>query len=157
MTDIVIVQSPNVASVVSVGVQGPPGPRGADGAPGPTGPSGATVTYAASQDLSGHRLVRLNDGQTLSYASALNLQDANFVVGMTLNAALAGDPVDVLLVGEVEEPSWGWTPNQPIYLGADGYMTQVPAPGSVFSLVVGFPISPTKAFISIREPIILTQ
>lgn len=156
MADIVIVQTPSISTIVSVGM---PGPAGVQGPQGIQGPSSAVVSYNASADLSGHRVVRLDDGQLVSYASSTNAADANFVVGMTLGAATAGSLVQILMSGEITEPSWNWAPNLPIYLGATGLMTQVPPDASkdAFSLVVGFPISPTKAFISIREPIILTQ
>jgi hypothetical protein len=140
--------------VNDLGVQGPPGPAGIQGPAG----SNVVLSYPCQTAVSGHRMVRLNAQAQVLYASAEVAGDANLLLGMTTHAAVEGASVSVQRFGEFTEPSWSWTPNAPIYLAADGHLTQTPpeAPTFKFSLVVGFAIAPTKAFIDIREPIILS-
>ncbi len=140
-----------VREIVTIGGQGPAGPRG------PIGPSGGNaVSAVAAVALGGHRIVLLNaDGEAV-YARVDEITHAPIVLGMTSHAAVEGANVDVIRIGELEEVSWSWTLNQPVYLGLDGLPVQSLPFNATFSLVIGFPITPTRLFISIREPIILS-
>lgn len=142
----------NILTITGVGPQGIPGGIGATG---PPGAAGATVlTYAAGINLSGHRMVVLNDSAEAVYADNTVTTHANKVIGMTIGAAMAGADATIQSGGELAEPSWSWTLNVPIWLSSNGLLTQV-VPVSGFSLIVGFPITATKMFIDIREPIYL--
>lgn len=143
-------------TIVSEAIQGPqgiPGPRGEKGETG-----GTDIVRPASIDLSGHRVVLLDGQGGAIYASNADHTHANRIVGMTKHAAVAGAPVALAIYGEVVEPSWNWNVDLPVYLGADGFLTQTPpeAPAAKFSVVVGFPISATTLFINIGIPITLT-
>lgn len=137
-------------TILSVAEQGPPG------ATGPIGPSGGSaLTVTAGPALGGHRLVVMDGADTAQYADPTNLSHAGIVLGMTVGAVVAGQPLNVIRLGEITEPTWNWTLNQPVYLGLNGVPTQTLPPTAVFSLVVGFPITSTKLFVSIREPIVI--
>lgn len=129
------------------------GKYGRQGEPGVSGAS-HILTYPAGEILSGHRMVVLNDGEAF-YADSTILNHANRVVGMTTGAAMLGADVPIHTEGEITEPSWNWTLDVPVWLGLTGLLTQV-VPTSGFSLIIGFPLSAVKLFISIREPIFLT-
>ncbi len=76
------------------------------------------------------------------------------VLGVTLGAALAGDPVNVAVSGEVTEPSWAWAEDMQIFLGVDGALTQtIPTSGAL--LVVGVATAPTTILVGVKFPIIL--
>jgi hypothetical protein len=141
--------------VVAVGGQGVTGPRGLDGQQGPAG--GTTTSYPASTALSGHRMVTLDAAGEAIYASSGNITHASRVLGMTTGAAGAGATAYIQLFGELVEPTWAWVLDTPVYLSADGSLTQTsPALPAVFTLIVGFPITPTSIFINIQSPIILS-
>jgi hypothetical protein len=74
----------------------------------------------------------------LNYASNDNVAHLAAPLWITTGAASPGSPVDVLITGLMVEPSWSWTPG-PVYLGANGQLTQTPpaAPGAVFLAQVG--------------------
>lgn len=133
--------------------QGPAGP------PGLNGDSSSAVTRIASQNLSGHRVIKINAQGLLQYASSALLPDALRVFGITTAAASIGAPCPVVQRGEVVEPSWNWNVNLPIYLGSDGVLTQTPpsALSAAFSLIVGHPISASSMFVNIGNPIVLKQ
>lgn len=111
-----------------------------------------TIRIRAQWPVSGHRMV--TDGA--EYVSHSNSFDANRVLGMSLNAAAAGDVVTVAVLGYVSETTWNLIPDLPVYLGEDGYITQTP-PESGFLLVVGVAISPTSLYVDVGEPIFLTE
>lgn len=142
-------------TLVSEAIQGPQGIQGIQGPPGAL----LIFSYSASIAISGHRIVSLNGLGEVEYASSGNITQANRIVGMTMNAAVPGGLVSVQKFGELTEPSWNWTLSQPIYLSIDGALTQTPpsTPASQFSVIVGFPISPTAIFVNIGNPIILTS
>ena len=147
MSEITVLE--DVITVVSEGVQGPPGPQG------PMGPAGSTsVRVKSGADIGGHRLVTLDAQGKAVYASPTIVRDSGRILGISMHAAVTGADVDVLRDGEVIEPSWSWDLDKPIYLGQDGTLVQQVPLESVFTLIVGFPISATKMYFSIGTPII---
>jgi hypothetical protein len=132
--------------IIADGAQGPVGP------PGPTG--GYALQYTAGEALGGHRAVVLNDMGEVVYADNTILTHANKVLGITTGAASMGAMATIQTGGEMTEPSWSWVLDTPIWLSSSGMLTQV-APVTGFSLIVAFPVSATKAIISLREPIFL--
>jgi hypothetical protein len=139
--------------VAKQGISGPPGVEGPRGVPG-----GASLDRVSAVDLSGHRAVYVNNTGSVDYASNTLVSNAPRVIGMTSGASSTGLPSNIVTAGETSEPSWNWSLDLPIYLGADGFLTQVvPAlPLAKFLLVMGFPISATTIFIHIGNPIFLT-
>ena len=146
-TSVVVAEKPRHV-IVTRGIPGPPGPIGPSG--------GSALSVTAGQDIGGHRLVLLNAQGDAIYADARQLSHAEVVVGLTVFAAVQGQSIDIVRVGIVEEPSWSWVADQPVYLGLDGVPTQTLPPGALFGLVVGFPITPTKLFMSIKPPIVFS-
>ena len=141
----VITPPEQIIATLSVG-QGPSGPAGAS--------AGSSIQKTAAVALSGHRVVLLNSSGQVSYATNLVLANASRVLGVTNGAVSAGALATVVRQGEMVEPSWAWTLDEHIYLGAGGVLTQTaPASPAKFLLVVGFPISATSMFVQIGNPI----
>ncbi|QEL64793.1 hypothetical protein OTERR_13170 [Oryzomicrobium terrae] len=149
--ELVVLETEEVISLIASAEQGPPGPPGLAGLPG-----GSSLTYPAGTALGGHRMVLLDATGSAVYADATDPSHALKVLGMTVGAAVAGYPVDIQTGGEITEPTWSWDVSLPVFLGANGLLTQVvPAAPSAFSLVVGIPLSPTTLYVSLREPILI--
>lgn len=123
----------------------------------PQGPAGGSASvYTATTPIGGHRVLTMTAGGDLAYASNDDVDSIGRVLGISINAAGAGGSVSVVRAGDVEEPSWDWVVSLPIYLGANGMLTQTPPESpAVFSLIVGFPLTSTSLFFSPREPITL--
>lgn len=127
-------------------------------APGPQGPPGVTsvgqvrVTLPAAVALSGHRAVTRQPDGTLDYASNTLAAHVHAPIWLTTGAAAAGVLVEVLLYGQLTEPSWSWTPG-PLYLGTGGLITQTPpsAPGALFLVQLGVATGPTAVVLD-RQP-----
>jgi len=146
----VVVEDTSV-QVVFVGEQGPQGPQGNIGPAG-----GVALTVTAGAALGGHRIVHLDSSEKAQYAGNQTAAHALVMLGMTLGAAVLNDPVNVQSFGEVIEPSWSWTLNQPVYLDTNGLLTQTtPVAPALFQRIVGFPTAATKLFLSFREPIFI--
>ena len=143
---VIVSQAPATLEIVTGGVQGTPGLAG-----------NISADHQAAFALSGHRLVTLNGSGLVDYASADNLAHAGRVIGVTVGAVAQGEVPQILKSGELTEPSWNLNVSMPIYLGTNGNLTQVPPafPESKFSLVVGFPISPTTVLFGVQPSIVL--
>ncbi len=111
------------------------------------------IKATAGPNLSGHRVVYAASG-AMNYADSNTQSHATLAVGITTNAASSGAPVYVQTSGEMEEPSFTFTPNQPIYLGSNGALTQA-VPTSGFILQVAVAMTATRIAISIKTPIII--
>ena len=109
-----------------------------------------TVAVTAAENLGGHRIVTVEG----YYASKDTATDKNKVLGMTTGAVSSGGEATVQVSGFIEESSWNWNVNLPVFLSTNGQLTQS-AITSGFSLIVGKPRTATNMFISISEPIIL--
>lgn len=108
-----------------------------------TGAGGAAQrlaqTRTAAVTLSGHRIVTPTPDGRVAYATNDALEHADVPLWLTLGAADADGPVQVLIAGETTESSWTWT-RGPVYLGALGLLTQEPPTvdtGAVFLARIG--------------------
>lgn len=127
--------------------------RGFPGPPGPAGQSDAIeFTRIAATAVSGHRVVSpLADG-TIAYIS--NNGQPTSIAWVTTHAALAGEPVSLIVLGAVSEPSWSWTPGEIVWLGMDGMLTQTTPVSGRYLLRVGYAESPTTLFVNPGTPIV---
>lgn len=143
---VVSLNTPEVITVIAGGDQGPPG------IPGPAG--GTALQVLAATAIGGHRAVVLDATGRAIYADNSQLSHMHKVLGMTLNAGVMDDPINVVRYAEITEPSWEWVLDTPVFVGANGVLTQtVPAFPAAFSQIVGFPVSATTLFVTMREPI----
>lgn len=148
----VVVRDAAQVRVIHAGFQGLPGRAGLPGAS-----SGSETMMRARINLGGHRVV-FAGGQGLEYGDWNLIDTAHRIVGITTSAVSAGEDAAVRNYGELAEASWNWDISKPVYLGANGLLTQNNPrdTGAAFLLVVGFPTSPTTLFITIRDPIFLS-
>ncbi len=127
------------------------------GVPGPQGPPGVggdsdrlEFDVEAGLDVQAFHLVVPRALETnVRHGLPDFLPHATRPLWITLHAALEGETVRVVGLGRVENPGWSWT-QDPIYLGADGTLTQVvpEAPDAVFATQVGYPINETTIYLS---------
>lgn len=129
----------------------------APGSQGPPGPSGGSLVRVAGVNLSGHRLVvPRSDGEVI-YADNATVAHTSLPIWLTLGAALAGGSVTVVALGEVIEPTWAWTPEGSIYLGANGVLTQtVPSSPARFIEQVAVAETPTSIYFDPKIPITIS-
>lgn len=112
---------------------------------------GLTVTVEAGEALGGNRAVYIATDGKAYYVNPD--QTARITAGVTRGAASLGANVEVQLLGEMEESSWNWNDDGPIWLGASGSLTQT-TPTSGMLLLMGVPLGPTGMKI---EPQVVAQ
>lgn len=136
-------------AVVELVTRGPQGQNGADG-------SGVNVDHplTADQTLSGHRVVRLVSSSRVDVADSSDPADARQVLGITLNAAVADDPVTVRQAGAIDDPSFTFTPGLPIYFTALGVLTHT-LPTTGFIQQVAIAASATQILVQLGPAIVL--
>ena len=113
------------------------------------------VFSTAGEALSGHRAVtRRPDGQ-IGYASNTNPAHVHAPVWITTGAAANGAAVEAVAYGPLTEPSWNWTPG-PVFLGADGLLTQIPPVAPAFLTQIAVATRATELFIDRNPSIVLS-
>lgn len=114
--------------------------------------AGIILERFAATALGGHRAVALVDGQA-DYASADNLATALACFGITIGAVASGAKARVQIAGRIVEGSWNWTPNEPIYLGLNGLLTQTPPTGGNIVRQLGLAETATSMLVQIQPAI----
>ena len=139
------------------GDKGDQGEVGAEGPEGPRGVAGGRVVKRAPGVLSAGRAVRaLADGDHVDVASAFVSSTARTLVGVVATSAAAADEeVEVVLRGELDDDVWTFTPQQNVYVGDNGVLTQTIDPTWSYVCVVGRALTPTKLLVDVRAPIFL--
>lgn len=142
-----VVQTTQYGTVVLGGAQGP------QGIPGE---SSVLTTLIASTNISGDRGIVLNSVGQAIYADNTIMSHGNKFAGVSQGAATSGTAVSIKSFGEMTEPTWNWTVDEPVYLGAGGLLTQtVPVSPAKFSIIVGMATAATKLFINPMPPIFI--
>lgn len=131
------------------------GGKGEKGEPGEKGDpgSGSASIYVAGETIGGHRGVIIKNNLAY-YVDNTNLSHINYPTGISYNASNISENLEVYFFGEMEEVSWNWNIDLPIWISTNGLLTQIP-PTSGFSCIIAFPITTTKIFIDKQEILLL--
>jgi hypothetical protein len=108
------------------------------------------VTVIAGTNLSGHVVVRIENGIAYSCGSD-NQAYIGHAIGITTGGALAGGTIAVQLHGELTEPTWSFTPGF-VWIGSGGILTQT-APTTGFLQTIGRAINATVLQIDLSVPV----
>lgn len=114
------------------------GPRGPQGPPGSGGGGGTATEAEAAVTLSAGRLITLDDTGA-RYFDPTTVLSYGKAVGVTNNAALAGDIVQITTIGPVVLAGMGYTPGQRFWAGPNGTLVTTP-PSSGLVVPVGYAI-----------------
>lgn len=97
------------------------------------------VTITAMEAVGQYRAVGYDGMYTQPDADSLAAY-----AGVTRMATIPGDPINVVRSGLITEGAWTWTPDAPIFIGADGVLTQTqPTAGNPVRRI-GWAISATE-------------
>jgi hypothetical protein len=78
----------------------------------------------------------------------------NAVVGINTSASALAYPVQIQITGIVTEPTWTWTPDQMVFLGLNGVLTQTVPSGALFIQPIGIARTATKLVLNIQPAIL---
>ena len=92
-----------------------------DGFNNTSGSSSGTVdvTIVAQEVINIYRAVG-HDG----FFVQPNLESLSGYAGVSRTATVVGDPIDVVRAGKLSDSGWNWIPNQPLFISANGVITQ---------------------------------
>lgn len=107
-------------------------------------------SYPASVTLSALRVVTLDSNDRWAYADKDTSAHVSAALGLLESAVTVGNGATPVLQGKVADNSWVWDKALPIWLGANGVLTQTP-PASGFLRQVATAIDSTNIFFSPQE------
>lgn len=133
--------------LLSEAQQGPPGPPGI---PGPAG--GQVLQRKAGMDTSALLVVYEDLFGSVWPADADAESDVLALLGVTVSAAMAGQPINVQRMGHIDDESWQLQPGKRVFLGGQGRLTQDP-PQAGYDMLIGMAITSTRLLLNIQDPI----
>ncbi len=113
--------------------------------------AGPKIQRLAAGTVGGQRAIVLL-GNSALHADNTNAAHFGKCVGVSCHASVAGDMVDVQVFGPMVDPGWNWTPDGPVFVGADGVLTQTP-PTSGWLQRVGLANTATKLWVDLQPAI----
>ncbi|UUE94485.1 hypothetical protein [Comamonas thiooxydans] len=127
--------------------QGPPGPPGI---PGPAG--GQVLQRKAGMDTSALLVVYEDLFGSVWPADPDAESDVLALLGVTVSAAVAGQPINVQRLGHIDDEAWQLQPGKRVFLGGQGRLTQEP-PQAGYDVLIGMAITSTRLLLNIQDPI----
>lgn len=118
----------------------------------PLQPMVATVRVGAAA-VGANRALMFDPTGTVVYADPM---DPGFLfAGISQQAGAAGSSITVLQNGPMTEATWTWTPGLPLFVGANGTLTQtVPISGVMQEVAIAY--TATMIVVQPQTPITLT-
>lgn len=114
------------------------------GPPGPAGPAGgSTVTYPAGENLSSGRVVIIDGGEAF-YFQNTDATHAGRAVGITTTSAISGNNVTIQVSGIIQDAAFGFSPDNHLWIGADGEIFDTQPVGGVIVQKAGVAIDTKK-------------
>lgn len=118
----------------------------------PSGGGGGELHLTTGENVMGHMALMFNRQGYVIHADPTLTSFA--FVGVSKQSALAGNPVAIAESGVLVEPSWGWEPDEPLFVGLNGLLTQSPPViGVVQQIAVA--INATSILVKPYAPIII--
>ena len=114
--------------------------------------AGPAVEQTAGENLGGNRVIVVL-GDLAFYADKDNLSHVDKVRGISTEAFTTGNIGCVQIGGFMQDPSWSWTPDLPVFLSNNGLLTQT-VPTTGFILQLGVADTATRILIDLKMPIV---
>lgn len=118
----------------------------------PSSGGGASLRLITANNVFGHRALMFDQAGHVLHANPMLPRFA--FAGVSTQAAVAGDSVAVSMSGVVVEPSWSWQPDEPLFVGLDGLLTQAPPTNGV-AQQIAVAINDTSILVQPYSPITL--
>jgi hypothetical protein len=124
------------------------------GAQGGKGDAGGVVEVTFGENISAYRCVYLNDDNEAMILDVEDVENSTAFAGVTKRAQVTGEINDIQFLGYMTNSSWNFTANLPVFLGANGIVTQT-IPTTGFTLRLGFAATSTSVLLNAAEITIL--
>ena len=113
------------------------------------------ITRNVSEDVSALKLVIADDSSNVSLANNNATYEDSQVLGIATSGATTGNPITIVTNGVVNDISFTFLVNVPLFLDVNGLITDVAPTGSVNRTIIGKGQGAGQIYIEIGEPIIL--
>jgi hypothetical protein len=115
------------------------------------------ISRVASETISAMQLVKSDNSTHVSLSTSNGSFEDSEVLGLALGSANIGQFVDILIFGAVQDNSFSFTLNEPVFLGVNGLVTQsIPVLLTSSHFVrIGKAIAVDELFLNIEQPIVL--
>jgi hypothetical protein len=107
------------------------------------------LEYPTSPGLQTGQVVKIAQG-VATPASAEDLDSAFSTIGVYDESTRS-----IVATGKIANGNWNWVSGQPLFLGRNGTLVQVPIVDGLFLLQVARVITPSEIFVNIQQPIYL--
>ncbi|CAM4266355.1 hypothetical protein COAQ111491_14045 [Comamonas aquatilis] len=124
--------------------QGPPG------IPGPAG--GQVLQRMAGMDISALLVVYEDLNGAVWPADPDVERDVLALLGVTVSAAVGGQPINVQRLGHIDDAAWQLQLGKRVFLARQGRLTQQP-PEAGYDVLIGVALSATRLLLNIQDPI----
>jgi hypothetical protein len=95
------------------------------------------ISPIAAVAIGAYKAVAFRVDGTVELADCENPAHSTRMAGITLSAAISGDPVRVRAGGKASFNGWNWPPGAPVFVGRNGALTDYP-PETGFVQHLGF-------------------
>lgn len=114
------------------------------------------LSFPAGQDISKYQVVWLADSHLLFPAFNTAVEEVSRIVGLSPVDAVIGDNLSPVHDGILFDETWEWTPQNHIYLGADGVLTETaPVAAPAYLVFIGEALTSNLIRVHIDYPITL--
>lgn len=107
-----------------------------------------------AETISALKVVKADSATTISLASSNSTNLVAQGLGVALQAGLFDDQIDVLYFGQLDDASFNFTLNAPLFLGLNGAITETP-PVVGICKKIGHSLGLGSIFININQTVVL--
>jgi hypothetical protein len=115
--------------------------------------AGPVIEVTAGENLSGHKAIAIVGSEAV-HSDHGTTAHRGLTRGITTGATSDGETARVQVYGPMIEGTWSWATGQPIYVGANGTLTQTP-PANGWLQQIAVADSPTQIFIDPQPVFVL--
>lgn len=108
--------------------------------------------YECGETLSAYKAVELKNGK-IWHVNLLVESEVDKTLGITLEDGVENQEIQVLLNGEYTNQEWSWDVDLPIYVNANGVLSQV-EPVEGFTYIIAIPTSPISIKMAHKKKVV---
>lgn len=113
-------------------------------------------TYIADEDIEAYKFVYITKGINVSKAGDKNINSADKIIGITLESAVAGEPIKVQINGKVTNSNWNFAETgKNIFISRNGGFKTYPDSSAKFVQQLGIIVSNDTIDLDFEEAVII--
>ena len=112
----------------------------------------SVITYIAGENIGGQKVVMINTGKAFLF-DPTNDNNIGKQIGISNQASITNDPIDVISSGLIVSSGWGLVPDAIYYAGINGTITTTEPTGVFVFQRIGVAIDSNTLKLEFSEPI----